>query len=367
MSDIVNEFSEWEKDTSIAPEGAFERESLLITDSQKKLIDKVKVFDPYKEVIRPIPFLSIDSGMISTSGYITVIAGMEKAGKSGFICAIVAGANLFNDDYIDFDCIKVQSNISRKAVLHYDLEQSEYNHYKSNMDILKRLKSSDIPKYYRSFLLRGLSIKERIEFLDLSVEMASKEFDGVHCIFLDGGADFVYSTNDEEESLKIVLHLEQLAMKYNCPVIVVIHLNPGSITKGRGHLDSQLRRKCESYLTITKDRETEISTIEFTLLRNAGGIPKTDFKYDIEKGYHVSIGKSFRISKKEKEFREKYEPLFNFGLGTLTYSKLVEEICSLEGIEKRSAKSRISTMIGAIKMIEYIDDKKSALKLIKHA
>jgi hypothetical protein len=95
--------------------------------------------------------------------------------------------------------------------------------------------------------------------------------------------------NDAAESNAIVKYFEDLAIKYETVVIVIVHLNPGT-GKERGHLGSQLQRKSESVLTI--NNQGEKCCLEPKLLRMAGlsDIPKLEFTYDKQRGYHTWTG-----------------------------------------------------------------------------
>jgi hypothetical protein len=215
--------------------------------------------------------------------------------------------------------------------------------------------------------LRDFNTDERRKGIEQLIDKYSQQFNGVHIIFIDGIADIIDDTNDQAQSNDVVRFFERIAIKYNCPVITIIHLNPGSTEKSRGHLGSQLERKCESVVSISKDKDSEVSTIEGKLLRNAGAIPQLQFKYDIEKGYHVACGVRMKPSKaeaQEKELREYAEAIFQDGIVKLTYTELVNQLIIALSVSDRTAKSKISLM-KEVNIIEHEGDKLSKLVLVK--
>jgi hypothetical protein len=235
-------------------------------------------------------FLSISGETIATAGDLIVFSGDVKTGKSSIQDPIIASAitkdGIINDQ-IEF--VKVAANADRKAVIHFDTEQSKHKHFQKVNGILKRSNKDECPDHFLSYNIRELNLDEYQITTSSICEGAAEKFGGVHMIFIDGIADYVSSPNEETESNAIVKYFEQLAIKFECPVFVVIHTNPGGM-KERGHLGSQCIRKAASVLT-TKCEE-DISYLEPKYLRNAGrgNVPTIQFQYDVQKGYHVSCG-----------------------------------------------------------------------------
>jgi len=145
------------------------------------------------------------------------------------------------------------------------------------------------PDYFSSYNIRQLEVAQYTEITTQICERALRKCGGIHLMVIDGIADFIKDVNDAEQSTAIVKYFEELAIKYQTPIIVIVHTNPGS-DKERGHLGSQCQRKCESLLMVKT--EGNISFIEPKLLRMAGkaNIPAIQFMYDKSKGYHVGCG-----------------------------------------------------------------------------
>ena len=242
------------------------------------------------DIPAPAPIISINVETISTGGNITTISGASKSGKSAFTGWLIAGAisrtGIINDM---LEGLTVEPNPNSKAVLQFDTEQARHKHQANVKAILRRSGLDQFPEYYLSYNLRQLDVKEYKSVTSDICEQANIRFNGVHLIVIDGIADYISSVNDDVESNEIVKFIEELAIKYSAPVIVIIHTNPNS-DKERGHLGSQCQRKSESVLMVRS--EGDISYLEPKFLRMAGkgNVPIMQFMFDKNKSYHVGIG-----------------------------------------------------------------------------
>lgn len=261
---------------------------LLSTPSALSKYDYLRITDKSK-VSDPIPVVKIAGETISTRGNITVGSGESKGGKSALFSIIIAGAASATGEIDGLEGLEVTPNVERKAVIHFDTEQAKHKHKRNLLSIQKRAGLTELPDFLLSYNIRQLEINSYKETAQEICEGANEKFNGIHSIFIDGGADFVHDVNDPIESNAIVKFFEELAIQFDCPVFIIIHTNPGS-NKERGHLGSQLQRKAESVINIKS--EGDISFIEPKFLREAGkgNIPHLQFTYDREKGYHVSAG-----------------------------------------------------------------------------
>ena len=165
---------------------------------------------------------------------------------------------------------------------------------------------------------------------------------------MDGGADFILSVNDEKEANEIIQYFIHMSITYQCPVIVVIHLNPGS-DKERGHLGSEIQRKCYGLITIKK--EGDISVAEPKLLRKAGSneMPRICYAYNKEKGFHTEVDAPDKEKLKNEKNMEKTkliaEAVFSFG-DSFTHTEAVSRIMKQTGQAESSAKTNLKNMVG---------------------
>ena len=296
----------------------------------------------------PVPILTLAGETISTPDNITVISGASKSGKSGLLYPIISAA-ITTDGLIadQFEGLAVACNENKKAVIHFDTEQALHKHYRNLININKRSYYKTKPDHFLSYNLRKLDLKEYKGITTGICEAASEAFGGIFLIVIDGIGDYINDPNDQAESNDIVKYIEQLAGTYHCPLITILHTNPGS-EKERGHLGSQMQRKAESVIQVKVDGD--ISYIEPKFLREAGKgrIPMIQFKYDIDKGYHVSCGNKStdeaikdiqRVTKLKEWAKESLPPPNSYG-----YTDLIKRLMKITKKGERTVKGYITEM-----------------------
>lgn len=245
-------------------------------------------------VTKPAPVVTMQSMdgqsvTISTAGNLTAFFGYKKVGKSGAFGGLLGGALRIRGDVgvdqVGFDVVAADG----AAVVHFDTEQSDYDHHRFCSNVLKRTSRSGDPDWFHSYNLRPYAPGERREQIRAILKKVFADVGRIHIIVIDGVADLVDSVNDEAESNAAVAFLEQMAVQYDCPVVTALHLNPGS-DKPRGHVGSQIERKAESLLKLVKDADRNVTQIQEAALRNGSGIATVEFAYDSDAGYHTLVG-----------------------------------------------------------------------------
>ena len=182
------------------------------------------------------------------------------------------------------------SNPQGKALVLFDTEQSLYDAHLCFMRALRRANTDQDLEWLHPYGLAGWSPSELREALRSAMDNVKKSNGGVFAVVLDGVADFVFDPNDLKECNAFVAELHTLAIRYECPIICIIHSNEGKMAgdDGRGHLGKQLTRKSESNLLLKK--VGDVTTITSEKQRKAP-ITEADgvaFKWSEEEGRHVS-------------------------------------------------------------------------------
>ncbi|MBL7739364.1 MAG: AAA family ATPase [Chitinophagaceae bacterium] len=241
-----------------------------------------------KDIPQPEPTITIAGAAIAAPGNITGISAASKAGKTSVAGVILAGAISKTGEVDGFNEIQVLPNPEGRAVIHFDTEQSAADQQHLFNTTLRRAGFDSTPDYYYSYNIRQLTLENYQPVTDSVCKLTSEKHKGTHLIVIDGGADYLASVNDEEKAYSIVQYFIHLSIKYDCPVIIIVHLNPGS-DKERGHFGSEVQRKCYGLLSVTK--EGDISTLQPKIMRKAGNgeIPLISFAYAKEKGYHQQV------------------------------------------------------------------------------
>jgi len=215
-----------------------------------KLLERLeaRLYSAQSKPQEPTPRFSLAGIPICTPGNLTTISAQAKVGKTAAIGAMKAST--FSKP--DADCLGFTSeNPNGFAVISIDTEQSEFDHWFGIQRIIRRAQVDAAPPWLRSYCLTGFSAGDVRAALRCLLEQEKKQFKGIHSVFVDGTADAANDVNDPAESNGLVTELHALAIQFDCPIINVIHLNPGSDFKTRGHLGSQLERKSETNLRVS--------------------------------------------------------------------------------------------------------------------
>ena len=206
-----------------------------------------------------------------------------------------------------------------------------------------------LPPWFYFYGVKGMGVADLNRTLDRLLKEVNKLHGGIYAVVIDGIADFVSDPNKPEEANPLVTRLEAIATDYNCSVIGVIHLNPspaGAPAKSRGHLGSQLERKCETDLRIVQDKDG-ITTIFTACARRAPILEKDGprFAWDVEAGMHVSI-QTKAITKNAEKFERLHDLAEEiWGEKTaLRYSEVITLVKAKCRIKDSGAEEKFSDM-----------------------
>lgn len=291
--------------------------------------------------------VSVNEVPLGTQGNLLCVTGGEGTGKSNYVAALMAGAIRPQGVEADTLGVAVKENTKGKAVLFYDTEQSEVQLYKNVGNLLRRCSRDAMPEYFKAYCLTGMSRKERLKSIILSMDRYHYQYGGIHLVVIDGIADLIRCANDEAESIAVVEELYRLAGIYNTCIVTVLHFIPNGL-KLRGHLGSELQRKAAAILSIEKDNDPAVSVVKALKVRDGSplDVPLMQFAWDKGKAMHAYLGEK---PKEEKEKRKEDElvavarEIFSHRR-FVTYVELAESIQSILEVKERTAKSYIKFM-----------------------
>ena len=292
--------------------------------------------------------VSVNGVPLGTQGNLLCITGGEGTGKSNYVAALIAGAVKPEDaEGIDTLGISIEGNPKGKAVLFYDTEQSEVQLYKNVSTLLRRCGRDTMPEWFKAYCLTGMSRKERLKSIVLSMDKFHYQYGGIHLVVIDGIADLIRCANDEAESIAVVEELYRLAGIYNTCIVTVLHFIPNGL-KLRGHLGSELQRKAAAILSIEKDTNPAVSVVKALKVRDGSplDVPLMQFAWDKEKAMHAYLGekpKEEKDRRKEEELVAVARELFS-RKRFIGYMELSEELQTAFEVKERTAKSYIRFM-----------------------
>ena len=292
--------------------------------------------------------VSVNGVPLGTQGNLLCITGGEGTGKSNYVAALIAGAvKPENAEGIDTLGISIEGNPKGKAVLFYDTEQSEVQLYKNVSTLLRRCGRDTMPEWFKAYCLTGMSRKERLKSIVLSMDRFHYQYGGIHLVVIDGIADLIRCANDEAESIAVVEELYRLAGIYNTCIVTVLHFIPNGL-KLRGHLGSELQRKAAAILSIEKDTKPAVSVVKALKVRDGSplDVPLMQFAWDKGKAMHAYLGekpKEEKDRRKEEELVAVARELFS-RKRFIGYMELSEELQAAFDVKERTAKSYIRFM-----------------------
>lgn len=318
-------------------------------DTDYQALLAARAFDIDRIPSKPTPLLTLGGKVITTPGNLTVCQSAAKSGKTAVVGACLAA--VLTPDGAEVDTLGFSAcNPDGNAVLHFDTEQSPYDHDQLVRRSIKRAGRSDVPDFVRSYCLTDLDYADRLECVSAAVSEAAMDCGGVALVLVDGVADLCLDPNDARASFDLVRRLHSEAILYNCGFFLVLHENAGSVSgKMRGHLGSQLERKAETVLRLQKNPTTGVTTMWAETARHCH-IAKSDgscFVWDDDQGRHATCVPVLAAGKAEgrrAKFLAEATQAFG-GQHSLRYTDLVAAIGSSTGLKVAAAKQRVSAYL----------------------
>jgi hypothetical protein len=210
-------------------------------------------FDLKEKIHESRVALSLGGVPICTAGNISAIVARPGVGKSALIGAALAASMVTGTDEVDTLQI-TGPNYEKLPLLHFDTEQSKGDWQLLLHRVVKRARRSELPAWFHSFHLTGKPANECRHLVETAIAHFARKNQGkLFAVIIDGWADLVTDPNDTGECFPFVSRMHKLAIRTDCPITGVLHLNPGKEEKSRGHLGSQLERKAETVLQLDMD------------------------------------------------------------------------------------------------------------------
>jgi hypothetical protein len=287
--------------------------------------------------IEPIPaFLNLGDTPIIRRGNISTLTAQKSAGKTHALSSIMRALTL-GERSLGFNG-KLEGKI---AYLDFEQSGDDFDHA---LRFQARAAETDKIEAYH---LTGLGHKDARAVI-ASILMHEE---GLKLLVIDGYADCVSSVNDDEACAAFVSSLLYAAQEKQIAILGVLHLNPGSDFKSRGHLGSELDRKSETVLQITQDgeiREIWTSKARKKPISKGSGIR---FEWsDAAKGF-VEIAGTRKDAKQAANVEEWKRTLYDIqeetGMQAWKYSTLIEAILKAEKCSRTTAKNRHSAWLEA--------------------
>ncbi|WPP47962.1 AAA family ATPase [Catalinimonas niigatensis] len=325
-----------------------------ITEFSLEDLEKDRV-DSDTDVPDPIPSIYVGGKIFCCKGEFGVLGGKQKAGKSSVLVQFAASA-LIKDtpDKIDRNPISC-SYAQNKPVIYIDTEMGKSKTKAFYRQVQKFLGiDQKIPQLLTYSLSEHFTSAERLN----RFKSILKHYNDAHLWLIDHYADFGSGVNNEEASNEQLQWLNALAKKMDTTFILVMHENPGSSDKLRGHLGSEGLRKASGILGIVKDKKHRVHKIECRDLRHDEDFEAIIMEWDKARGrlVPVSSDKAEEVRRDNPEEQEKEElrslakRCLLDGSERIKYGRLVDRILNHapsvinESISESAAKRRVKKM-----------------------
>jgi len=239
--------------------------------------------------------LRIGETTVATAGNLVAISAQAKAGKTAVFSGGIASA-LRKGTYLH--CSSPEQG---GAVIHIDTEQSAYDAHRLGRTVLHRAGIRGDEPRYMAFRWRDFPVAIRKRALYAACAEGVLAHGYIHSIWIDGVADLVNSVNDEQECNELVTELMALSTECDCMICCVIHLNPTSDAKSRGHLGSALERKAEANIRLNKN-EDMVTEVWGEKMRGKPILKKDAlcFAWDDQAGRHETVEAGSKSGKQAK-------------------------------------------------------------------
>lgn len=279
--------------------------------------------------VAPIPaILTLGETPVIRRGNISTITAQAGAGKTHVLSSIIRALSTGER------CLGFEGKLEGRIV-YLDFEQS-----KDDFDAAMRYQAK-AGANVKAYHLTGYGWKKARQIIEvvLSEDMPSM-------VVIDGYADCVRSVNDDVDCAEFVANLLYAAQMLNMPILGVLHLNPGSDFKSRGHLGSELDRKSETVLQIHQDgeiREIWTSKARKKRIHKGEGIR---FEWSDEARGFIEVEGSAEDEKKRQQATEARQIIHRIyeasGMEAWKHSDLVDKILEVTGKKsKNTAQTRI--------------------------
>ena len=256
----------------------FSEADLEQPDAIEQMVQEVlcsAVINPARKYEKDTPIMCYNGTAFATLRNFSVVIGLPKSRKTWF-SQMVAGSFLAAQvgKHYDDKLTSYKINDGNASVLIIDTEQGDYRAAKmqSTIAAIAGLDTEQVGKYLTTLSMRKFG--SDISFIATVAKMIMQR---PKLVIIDGIADLVTNPNDPAQSAIIYQFLLQASAKYNCHIMVVIHANQSALSKdkaepmsrGRGHLGSDLERKSEANIWLEKpETDSTVTNVFFTSTRD---------------------------------------------------------------------------------------------------
>jgi len=221
------------------------REVLAVNKSQK--------------IIFSNPILSQNENPVFFPKTINVLqgkAGVHKSRLAQIICSSLLKTSECSKELLGFHADIFKSY----AICYVDTERnlSEQLPYAlQQIQVMAGYNIEDNPDNFDYISLLEFERKERFEVLNEYLNHVRTKYNRHIFIVLDVITDCVYNFNDAKDSMALIDMMNITINRYDVTFLCLIHENPGSVDKARGHLGTEIMNKASTVIQVGFEKDSE--------------------------------------------------------------------------------------------------------------
>ena len=288
-------------------------------------------------------------------------AGVHKSRLAETICAALLKTPESNRDLLHF-----KTNIlTRYAVCYVDTERNLSDQLPYSLQQIQ-LKAGypieDHPYGFDYISLLEFGREERFDMLNVYLEHIRKQFPMHIFIVLDVITDCVFNFNDTKDSMKLIDMMNQSINRYDVTFICLIHENPGSTDKARGHLGTEILNKASTVIQIgfekdAQNHNTDLLKVSYLKCRSSKKHDPFYVQYsDAEKGLVLADPNTTQTVLDKKNHKaalsETLDLLSNILISEMPRKELIELLTEELDCSKRTIISRLKQITDNTMVIE---------------
>lgn len=213
---------------------------------------------------------------IALPGSIIEVSGLSKTRKSSLISMFVSAALSQSRQ-----ALKVVSGVEG-AIVWFDTEQNdtEFKMFQKKVHTLAELRDNH-PNYY-AYNIRKYDELIRLDIVEATLERIYSKHQHIGLIVVDGVADLLYNSNEQEPAKKLVTQLASWADNYRAAIFTAIHTNKDG-KHSTGALGGFLDKKCSYHIRTEQEEYIGSATTVYTQMSRSGeAFPPFKFTHDAD-------------------------------------------------------------------------------------
>jgi len=221
--------------------------------------------DLTKKLKPPTPALTVGGEIFGSLGNFSMVIGKAKSRKTFLMALIMAACvgfkhktKMFGDEHL----IQGVLPPDKRRVVFVDTEQGAY-HVGLVGNRVKKLSDNSVLGNFDVYATRKFNTEERLQIIEEVIQDCAD----LGLLVIDGVRDIITSINDEEQATFIANNLLKWTEVHQIHIITVLHQNKGDFN-ARGHIGTELINKAETTVSVTPQKDEEISKVEVEHCRN---------------------------------------------------------------------------------------------------